>query len=663
MCGKTDFGKNAVFQLALRNVKRQIGNYLIYFMTVALTVALLFAINNIIYSRNLAVFVDRGESASAALKIVVVMISLVVAFVLSYAISFLLKRRKREFGAYLTLGMTRRDLLTIFLVETMVICIAALGVGLAAGAFLFQGLMAVMMKLLETEFVIAAYSAEGLLYTALLTVGIFLLASAASAVYLWRVSIYDLIHGEKKVEREARHPLVWFLLSILALVTLTGCCVFFFRKLDQALLGQEKMDGAGVYLIVFALSLVLLHAGLAKSIVSVLLRRPKLCSRGFRTFVLRQLSGNLSANALMLGCLAFLLTFAVIGTNMSFIQKVSQKEALRTEYPYDIVYYSNKYYYQDGTFPLEEAERLIEEYAGIRQRIPFHIYESGGQDFYSRTEWYEERMAPMDSFMPLSDFNAVMKPLGVEPVALEGQFMIVSNHPKAAQADWSDMIYECGGNTYTFHSCRSDYPQITYLYFFVVVPDEAVADMECVEESVAYSTRKERYDGVGLEQALVRFVSSVRGEEAERTAFEIREYHRQEENNISAILVVGALFAAAVFLLLAMAILALKTLSALGEDKRRYEILFRLGMGEREQARALRWQTSCFFLLPFVLPMAMSVPVSVFGAHLMRVGQMEDSAATVPLIAGIVAAVMALLYLLYYMAAYQIAKRAVVRER
>nr|WP_300901441.1 hypothetical protein [uncultured Acetatifactor sp.] len=77
--------------LAVRNVKRQVGNYLIYFMTVSLTVALLFAINNVIYSRELAVFVDRGESARTALKILVAAISFVVAFVLSYATSFLLK--------------------------------------------------------------------------------------------------------------------------------------------------------------------------------------------------------------------------------------------------------------------------------------------------------------------------------------------------------------------------------------------------------------------------------------------------------------------------------------------------------------------------------------------------------------------------------------------
>lgn len=198
------------FKLALRNVKRQMENYLIYFLTVSLTVALLFAINNIIYSSNLTVFVDRGESARTALRIMVVMISMVVAFVLSFSTSFLLKCRKREFGTYLTLGMTRKNLLTIFLAETLVICSIALGAGLAAGIFFFQGLMAVMMKLLEMEFSIASCSAEGLFRTVLLIVGIFLLASTASAIYLKRVSIYDLIHGEKKVEKGVRHPVCWF---------------------------------------------------------------------------------------------------------------------------------------------------------------------------------------------------------------------------------------------------------------------------------------------------------------------------------------------------------------------------------------------------------------------------------------------------------------------
>ena len=655
------------FKLAFRNVKRQLGNYLIYFITVALTVALLFAVNNIIYSRNLAVFVDRGESAKTTLQIIVVMISMVVAFVLSYATSFLLKRRKREFGTYLTLGMTRRDLLTIFLVETLLICLIALGAGLAAGGFLFQGLMAVMMKLLEMRFAIAAYSAEGLSRTILLTVGIFLTASIASAVYLKSVSIYDLIHGEKKVEKGVRHPVCWFSLTFVSLAGMLAFGGLFFREMDKVLSGGAKLEGAGILLSGFILSVVGFHAGLAKSMVALFLRIPGFRSRGSNTFVLRQLSGSLSANALMFGALALLMTFAVVGTNFSFIQKAGQEEALLSEYPYDIMYYSNKYE-RGEEFPLEAAESVIEKYAGIKKRIPYRIFETGRQDFYSRTRWYEEWMAPGDSFMPVCDFNAVMAPLGVEPITLEGQYMIVGNNPIVGEADWSDMVYEWGGKSYTYHSCRLDYPKISYLYFYVVVPDEAVQGMECVEQSVAYLTEQNRFDGMALEQALRQVVyafpdGGLEGmEEADgRLEFEIREYHRQEENNVSAILVVGALFVSAVFLLLAMAILALKTLSTLGEDRQRYEICFRLGMGEREQCRALFRQTFSFFLLPFVLPCVMSIPVAWFGRHVLRIAQMEAAADTVPLITGIVAAGMALLYLLYYTAAYLIAKRTVVR--
>lgn len=650
------------FKLALRNVKRQMENYLIYFMTVALTVALLFAINNIIYSSNLKVFVDRGDSARTALQVIVVMISMVVAFVLSFSTSFLLKCRKREFGTYLTLGMTRRDILSIFLAETFVICMIALGVGLAAGAFLFQGLMAVMMKLLEMEFFIASYSLEGLFRTVLLTAGIFLMASAASGIYLKRVSIYDLIHGEKKVERGVRHPSLWFAVTVVSFFGLIACGILFWKKADAAVKGAT-VDSMEYLLVGFILSVLFLHMGIAKSVVFLLLGRPRFCSRGSNTFVLRQLSGSLSANSVMFGCLALLMSLAVVGTNLSFIQKASQEESLNVAYPYDIMYYDNKYY-REGGIPLAEAESLIEEYAGIGQKIPWRIYETGKLDFYSRTEWYEEWMAPNDSFMTVSDFNALMEPLGAEPVKLDGQFMIVCNNAKAAMPDWSDMAWEQGGKTYTFHSCRSDYPKITYLYFYVVVPDEAVANLECVEESIAYVTRQHRFDGIGLHQALVQLLSSQEeeGENEGRIEFEIREYARQEENNVSAILVVGALFASMVFLLLAMAILALKTLSALGEDRRRYGILFRLGMGEREQAKALFRQTFSFFMLPFALPMVLGLPVAAFGVHLMRLENMRASAETVPLIAGIVAVGMAVLYLLYYMATYLIAKRAVVRE-
>ena len=97
-------------KLAVKNVRRQIGNYMIYFITITLTVALMFSINNVLYSESLSVFAETVKDMRGGLIALFYFIALIVAFVLGYATSFMLKLRKREFGTYLTLGMKRKNI-------------------------------------------------------------------------------------------------------------------------------------------------------------------------------------------------------------------------------------------------------------------------------------------------------------------------------------------------------------------------------------------------------------------------------------------------------------------------------------------------------------------------------------------------------------------------
>ncbi len=185
-------------KLALRNVKRQIGNYFIYFLTVTVTVALMFAIHNVIYSSQLQAYAESMREMKQGLIGLSVMIAFIVAFVLGYANTFMMRLRKREFGTYLTLGMTRRNILRIFVMETTVMGIAALVFGILIGLGLYQAMMAIMTRLMNLNLNFAAYSAKALYLTVILVLAMFVFASVTSAVYLKRVSIYDLIHGEKK---------------------------------------------------------------------------------------------------------------------------------------------------------------------------------------------------------------------------------------------------------------------------------------------------------------------------------------------------------------------------------------------------------------------------------------------------------------------------------
>jgi len=82
-------------KLAFRNVKRQIGNYLIYFITVALSAALLFSVNTLTASEPFERFARTNEDMRLLIRMITAFVSLVTAFVLSYATSFMLRLRKK----------------------------------------------------------------------------------------------------------------------------------------------------------------------------------------------------------------------------------------------------------------------------------------------------------------------------------------------------------------------------------------------------------------------------------------------------------------------------------------------------------------------------------------------------------------------------------------
>ncbi|MGI6013833.1 MAG: FtsX-like permease family protein [Oscillospiraceae bacterium] len=649
------FGK-----LAFRNVRRQIGNYVIYFITVSLTVALMFAVNNVIFSEHIRKFTDVFASMQTGLIGISIGISLIVSFVLGYATSFMLKLRKREFGTYLTLGMTRKNILSIFILETMILCVVALGIGIVLGLFLYQGMMAIMTKLMEMEFAFASYSPKGLLFTIVLVCGVFLLSSVTSAFYLKRATIYHLIHGEKMVEKGVKHPKLWLIVTLLSFVIVMGSCWGFWRETEKAFLGDSNGQGLLVALGTLSAGLLFFHIGLARSVVNLMLNRKSFCSKGTNVFTLRQLSGKLRTNSVMAGILAFLIAFAIIGANTSFVQKISEQNALNQNYPFDVLAIFDPI--EPPPVSLEEGEQIIGNYAEIEQTIPYEMYTTGTGYFHSFTKWTGEGYEGLtDSFIKESDFNHLLVALGREPIQLNETYLIVANFPQIEQYDFSKGVLERNGVRCTFQGMVSDIPLFSYVFFFVVIPDAVAEGMTVETEYVAMDLKDGKFDARALKAELSYAYQYPNRETIDqRCDYTIREYGRMEQNSTSAILVVGALYVAVVFVFMAMAILALKTLAGLEEDKQRYQILFRLGASRKEQNRTLFRQTFSFFFLPFGLPVLLSIPTGIICGKIMELGGFGGTGGTVCLTAGVIALVMVAIYLLYFTATYLIAKRAIV---
>lgn len=646
-------------KLALRNVKRQISSYLIYFVTVALSVALLFAVNNLSYSQHIRSLSAVSTDISSMFTMVTVLACLVTALVLSYATGFMLKLRRREFGMYLTLGMTRRNIQTLFACETGLLSLLALVVGMGLGLVIFQLLAALFASILEMNFAVSAYSAKGTLLTLVVSAGLFLLATLASLRYLKKVTISELLK-EAAVESDEKRPLLWGILSVLALAGLIACLVVTYQRLMAAFRDQDGVELL-LWLAIDLAMVFLAHFVLSKTLTGVLLRSKRLKNRGTNAVVLRGLSGKMTVNSLLIGALATLLVFAVAMSNVAFSEKVYTDLSIEKDCPYDVM--ARFDVSQEPVISMEEGRKIIEKYSPIIQEQEFLLYSADETTLCSSILDYDE-MGLRDIYMPLSRFNVLLTGCGYQPIALDKSYLLVTVVQGIGDVDLSDKPVTLNGQVYTWAGSSTAYPDfVRGLFMYFVVPDEAVETMPAAYIGEAYTLENHRPDAESLVNELTWTEEGDYGTE-EYCSYAVQEYIRLYSKANAGSLIISALYISAVFVCMALAILSVKTLSTLEEERKRFAILYRLGADEKMQKSALFRQTAAFFLMPFVFPFLMTIPIGVIFGKVYEIWDLNGLSShqameTALLISLLVAGI----YALYFVLTYRIAWRYVDSEQ
>lgn len=638
-------------KLALRNVKRQISNYLIYFVTVALSIALMFAVNNLSYSDRIRELSEISSDMHTMFTMVTILSCLVTALVLSYATGYMLKLRKKEFGMYLTLGMTRRNIQTLFACETGILSFLAKLVGMGAGLVIFQLVVALFASIMELPFAISAYSAKGILLTLAVSLGMFLLSTLVSLRYLKKTTISELLKKES-AEKSEKYPVFWCILSILTVSGLICSLIVTYQNLMAAFRDQDGVILL-LWLVVDLVMVFLSHFTLSRTIAGMLLRSNKLKNRGTNTVVLRGLSGKMTVNSLLIGALATLLVFAIAMSNVALGEKIYSDRSIAKDCPYDVMAMLNCS--EEPGISMEEGEKIIEKYSPILSRMDFQLYSSGETTLCSSILGYDV-MGWTDKFMPLSQFNALLTGCGYDPVALEGQYLVVTSVQGIGETDFSDKTIHFNGTTYSWAGSSTRYPEFArraWMYF--VVPDEAVAGMPVSNVCAAYTLENSRPDAMAILKDLTYIQETEDGPE-EQCDFAIKEDYRLYSNANAGTLIIGTLYVSTVFVCMALAILSVKTLSTLDEECRRYAVLYRLGADVRMQKSALFRQIAAFFLMPFAFPLLMTVPMGVIFGKVYEIWDFQGLSGQKAMeTAVLISLVVAGVYAFYFFITYRIA--------
>ncbi|HKM33870.1 MAG TPA: ABC transporter permease [Lachnospiraceae bacterium] len=678
-------------KLAVRNVKRQIGNYLIYFVTITVMMGLLFAINNLSFSDRMQNLASLSPGFRQALTGITVFCSLITALVMGYATSFMVKLRKKEFGMYLTMGMDRKDIQKLFLMETCILSLVALVLGFFLGILLSQILSGIFSLLMDVPVTFLGFPVKGVLTTVAMSVGIFFVSSVSALWYLRKVNIIELLRSEKK-EKSVKH----FGLHVVLTVVFGACTVFAVYSEYQGIMASfrgEVITGLPVvgWLLGIGVSVFLFHIEFAKSLTGILLRCKKFATKYTNTVILRNVSGIMNVNSLMMGALATIMVAAVSISSISFVEKKLTEEYVAVEAPFDIV--GEVTLDSNENITIEEAEKIITKYTDITAKYELPVY-SDGQMNVVGSILGADIMGWTDKYVKLSDINNYLEKSGNELISLESdQFVVVSSIVTLKYDAFKDIHPVLNGTTYSLAYVTQNFPLFLRDYIYVIISDEAVEGMDITRMGCAYSLKSKDYDYNALYDSLyydvvnknvtseaddqMRDEAAMEDEEeyeyiADEDSEEYATYEEVETGNDfrlkvlvknyyleeAGILIIGMGYIASVFIFMALAILALKVLSGINEDVVRYEILDHLGVDRDERKKTLYKQIGLFFFMPMTGPVLLVAPLAyIFGRVIEQWGMPFWSGAGVSIIAAVC---IFLIYVMYYLITCEVAKKEII---
>ena len=211
-------------KLSLKNIKKSFKDYAIYFFTLILGVAIFYVFNSL---DSQTIMMNVSSSTQEIIKLMINMLSAVsvfVAFILGfliiYASRFLIKRRNKEFGIYLTLGMSKRKISMILFFETILIGIISLIVGLGIGTILSQFMSIIVANMFEadlTKFTFI-FSYDSCIKTIIYFSIMYLFVMIFNTIVINKCKLIDLLHSSKKSEKiKFKNPIfctIVFILSV-----------------------------------------------------------------------------------------------------------------------------------------------------------------------------------------------------------------------------------------------------------------------------------------------------------------------------------------------------------------------------------------------------------------------------------------------------------------
>lgn len=605
-------------KLIFKNVHKNLRDYLIYFLTLMISVSLFYAFNSI---SDQPAFSEMGmtrtllyDQLGILLSALSVLIAIVLAFLIIYANQFLLKRRKKELGIYMMLGMKKGRISRIFAGETFCVGVIALAVGLILGFILSQGVSLIALKLfaIELDKYQLAFSMGAFRQTIICFALIFFLVMLFNVWSVSSVQLIDLLTASRKNERLKSEnrvlPVLMLLLSILCI----GIAGVLFYK-NGILPSRENMSFqiAGLALVV---GTILLFYSFAAVFIQLMRSNKGFYLKGLNTFLVRQIGSKIRTNYFVMTVVCGLLTITICAVSIGASTALAMNKLSQAATPYDLTVISDVSIDGDSdiTDYLATCDVQMSDYAKNMEQISVYDADMTYADLFAGQDlnlWPIDEAVPQSrvSVISISDFNRALAMQGKGPVTLnEGEYLLNCNYEGTYQYVIEALrIYsELSVGGVALQRASDEVLQETYVMTSVgnndrgtlIVPDSVVTALPKDVNALLVQYKEETNPDEVLQKMIPIGLDETHG------------YRYSEKNmlydmfyGINALVTFICCYVGLIFLLICAALLALKQLTETTDNIFRYGLLQKLGAKRQQINHTLFVQTGVFFTVPLVV--------------------------------------------------------------
>ncbi|MDU5109708.1 MAG: ABC transporter permease [Clostridium sp.] len=347
---------NNVFypKLAANNIKKNSKTYIPYMLTCIFTAAMYYIIHSLSNNEGISTLVG-SDTISITLGLGNNITAIFAIIFLFYTNSFLIKRRKKEFGLFNILGMEKKHLLRVIGYETLYIALISLTLGITIGILLDKLMYLSVLKLMEVDISLGFYiSWSSILSTIILFSIIFFIIFINSLRQVHLSNPIELLKSSNFGEKE---PKTKWAMAILGFVCL---------GLGYYIALTTKDPVAAIALFFVAVILVIVGTYLVFTAGSIaflkILRKNKKYYYNVKHFTsIAGMIYRMKQNAVGLANICILSTMVLVMISSTSSMMMGMEDIINTRYPYDISIYS------DGS-DIDKNNLLVSEIGNIISR-------------------------------------------------------------------------------------------------------------------------------------------------------------------------------------------------------------------------------------------------------------------------------------------------------